>query len=110
MRHLILSRAAAISLIGLVAAGCEHTRSLAPPPPASAGITISVRDYPADRQQRLAAEIEAAPADAVWPEMISDYSQLRRGACSITPNQPACRRICAAGGNRYGFCRRAKGQ
>ncbi|KAF0137429.1 MAG: hypothetical protein FD152_480 [Xanthobacteraceae bacterium] len=102
MRQQILFRAAAISLIALGAAGCETTRPASTQPT----LTVPVRDYPAERQQRLAEEISSAPAGAVWPEMIGDYSTLRRSACAVTPNQAACRRICAAEQNRPAFCRR----
>jgi hypothetical protein len=110
MRHQILSKAAAISLIGLAAAGCNHLASEPAAMRATPALAVPVRHYPAERQQRLAGEIFVAPAGAVWPEMIADYSTLRRAACAVTPQQPACRQICASEGNRYAFCRRANGQ
>ena len=60
MRLQILFRAALILLLAPAITACEHLRSSAPPPPVSAGITLPVRDYPPERQQRLAAEISAA--------------------------------------------------
>ena len=104
MQHQILFRAALISLLAQGLAACSHTAPVSAEPT----LTIPVRAYPAERQQRLAAEIMAAPASAVWPEMLGDYSTLRRAACAVTPRQEACRQICNADGNRHAFCSRTR--
>lgn len=93
----------AMLLISIALGGCLG-QTVSAPPPAAPSLTIPVRDYPPERQQRLAGEIAAAPTGAVWPEVVGDYSTLRRAACAVTPRQPACRQICAADGNRHSFC------
>lgn len=103
MRLQILFRAALILSTSCAAAACERAAPVSSTQPV---LTIPVRHYPAERQQRLADEIAAAPAGSVWPDMIGDYSTLRRAGCAVTPNQEACRQICRADQNRHAFCRR----
>jgi hypothetical protein len=95
---------ALISSIALAAAGCSVTREAG-----GGALRVPVADHPPAVQARVAAELAAAPADAAWPRLIASYSQLRRAACAVTPDQPACRRICAADANRHRFCRTSGG-
>lgn len=117
MRLPHLRRAATISLLALALAACSFSADTATPPlpPASSNsprpaLTIPLTDHDQASQNRVAAEIAAAPADAEWPAYVRAYSQTRRAVCAVTPNQAACRRICAAEGNRLAFCSRTGAQ
>jgi hypothetical protein len=95
--------------LALALGACSET-ARAPLPlarPDRPALVLPLPDYPPARQALLAQEIEAAPPGAVWPGMIADLSTARRQICALTPDQAACRRICAASGNAYAFCRRA---
>jgi len=62
--------------VGLLAVSCAAT------PPAT--VCPPLREYPAAFSARLADEVETAPADAAWPEAVTDYIGLRdqiRAAC-----------------------------
>lgn len=100
-------------LLGLALAGCNTARPSPPLPPAGndprPALSIPLVDHDAASQARLADELAAAPADAEWPRYVAGYSTTRRAVCAVTPAQPACRRICAAEGNRPAFCARTAG-
>ncbi len=59
----------------LCLAGC------ATPPPRSDAGCAALALVPIDQvtRDKLAAEIDAAPADAVWPEQVAGYVALRAG-------------------------------
>ena len=66
---------ASVALLALLLGGCAATTTTVCP---------SLVSYTETEQNRLAGELDAAPADAVWPDMIIDYVSLRdqiRAAC-----------------------------
>lgn len=63
----------ATALIALAAAwlsGCASTANFEP-------VCPRLVRYPAETQDRAAAEIEALPPDSVLPELIADYALVR---------------------------------
>jgi hypothetical protein len=68
----------------LVLAGCSNK-----PPEATGCDTVLLRDYSEAFQSALVAEIKTAPANAVWPEAISDYRITRDAlaACQTPPKK-----------------------
>lgn len=65
-------------LLCLLAASCLTGCAAANSEPTVNGCTLlALRSYPPAEQRRVADEIEAAPAAAVWPGWIEDYATLR---------------------------------
>ena len=44
----------------------------------SACVCPPIKEYSREFQNKLADEIEGAPLNAVWPEVVMDYSVLRK--------------------------------
>ena len=60
---------AAASLVGCATAGSD--------PPVNGCALLPLADYSRAEQERVAREIEQAPADAAWPDWITGYGKLR---------------------------------
>ncbi len=61
-----------LATVAILAAGCATEPSK--PRPA---VCPPLAEYAPEDQVRLADEIDAAPADATWPDFIADYGALR---------------------------------
>ncbi len=75
-------RAIATLLLAISIAGCSsvpRTATVVRCPPLAA--------YPADQQQRAAAELRALPSDSTVAGMIADYGTLRARCRALAPSK-----------------------
>lgn len=64
-----------VPVLALALGACASTSTVVCP---------ALRDYTPEFEARLADEIEAAPADAAWPDAVLDYVSIRdqiKAAC-----------------------------
>lgn len=76
MRLRTCSKLTSLATVTTLLTGCATGASSVVCPP--------LRDYTPEEQAQVADEIEAAPDEAFWPEMLTDYGGLRaqvRAAC-----------------------------
>jgi uncharacterized lipoprotein YbaY len=96
MRHMI--SLAAVLL--MTACAREASERPAAPLPIAAPVQaarVPLKDYPPEKQTRVADELQALPEGSVLAQFIQDYGQLRRAVCAAEGwKQPTCRRIQAA--------------
>ena len=63
-----------VALVCLLLAGCATTT---PVPVVHTVCAVTVKPYTAAEQNKVADEMAAAPANAVWPLWITDYGKER---------------------------------